>query len=146
MPFLPLHVTQSSYIHDQTHQPVGWWFTVGCLLAKGKWGHLKATWAPVDVRHALERGLSEKCCHKGCYTYTVVRHTFHHHLLAPSMDQQHMCLILLNIEQSAFHSGLFLKPVWHPWLGKCGYLSRVQFALWTIIRDCLSETCLVRTC
>ena len=39
---------------------------------------------------------------KGSYTHTVSRHTFYNHLLATSMDQQHMCSILLKLEQSAF--------------------------------------------
>ena len=37
---------------------------------------------------------------RGSYTCTASRHTFHHHLLATSMDQQHMCLVLLKVEQS----------------------------------------------
>ena len=39
---------------------------------------------------------------KGSYTRTASRHTFHCHLLTTSMHQQHMCLILLKVEQSAF--------------------------------------------
>ena len=46
---------------------------------------------------------------------TVLRYTFHCHLLAISMDQQHMHLILLKI-WVCFHTSLTLKPVWHPWV------------------------------
>ena len=44
---------------------------------------------------------------KGSYTCAVSRHTFHHHLLATSMDQQQTCLILLKVEQSAFTQASF---------------------------------------
>ena len=44
---------------------------------------------------------------KGSYTLTVSRHTFYHHLLATSMHQQHMCLILLKVEQSSFTQAFF---------------------------------------
>ena len=58
--------------------------------------------------------ICDQICQKGSYTRTVSIHTFHRHLLATSMHQQDMCLLLLKVEQSAFHSGLLLKPVWHP--------------------------------
>ena len=51
--------------------------------------------------------ICEQICKKGSYTCTVSRHTFHHHLLATSMHQQHMCLILLKVEQSAFTQAFF---------------------------------------
>ena len=38
---------------------------------------------------------------------TVSRHTFHRHLLATSMHQQDMCLLLLKVEQSAFTEAFF---------------------------------------
>ena len=38
---------------------------------------------------------------KGVYTCTVSRHTFHHHLITTLMDQLHMCLIMVKVEQSA---------------------------------------------
>ena len=38
----------------------------------------------------------------GLIIHTVSRHAFHHHLTGRSMNQQHMCLILLKVEQSAF--------------------------------------------
>ena len=44
---------------------------------------------------------------KESYTCTVSRHTFHCHLLATSMDQQGMCLVLLKGEQSAFAQASF---------------------------------------
>ena len=44
---------------------------------------------------------------KGSNTCTVLRYTFHCHLLATSMDQQHMCVILLKVEQSAFTQAFF---------------------------------------
>ena len=46
-------------------------------------------------------------CQKGSYTCTVSKHTFHHHLIATSMDQQHMYLILLKFKQSAFTQASF---------------------------------------
>ena len=46
--------------------------------------------------------ICDQICQKGSYTCTVSRHTFLCHLLATSMDQQHMCLILLKVKQSAF--------------------------------------------
>ena len=49
----------------------------------------------------------DQICQKESYTCTVSRHTFYHHLLATSMDQQHMCLILLKLEQSAFIQASF---------------------------------------
>ena len=48
VPFSPPNTTQCSYIHSQTHQPVVWWITDSCLLVKGRWNYLKATWALVD--------------------------------------------------------------------------------------------------
>ena len=48
-------------------------------------------------------------CQKRSYTCTVSRHTFHRHMLATSMHQQHMYLMLLKVEQSAFTRD-FLKP------------------------------------
>ena len=41
------------------------------------------------------------------YTRTVYRHTFYRQLLATSMYQLHMCLILLKIEQSTFTQASF---------------------------------------
>ena len=41
------------------------------------------------------------------YIRTVSRHTFHRHLLAASMHQQDMCLLLLKVEQSAFIQAFF---------------------------------------
>ena len=58
--------------------------------------------------------LCDQIIQKGSYTCTVSRHNFHCHLLATSMHQHHMCLILLKVEQSACTQGLFLKPVWRP--------------------------------
>ena len=47
--FTPLHITQSSWIHGPTHQPVVWRFIAGWLLVHWRWGHLKTTPALVDV-------------------------------------------------------------------------------------------------
>ena len=44
----------------------------------------------------------DQICQKGSYTRTVSRYTFHPHLLATSMRQQDMCLLLLKVEKSAF--------------------------------------------
>ena len=44
---------------------------------------------------------------KRSYTCTVSRRNFCHHLIATWMDQQHMCLILLKIKQSAFTQASF---------------------------------------
>ena len=44
---------------------------------------------------------------------TVSRHTFHRHLIATSMDQQHMCVILRNVEQLLLFRLLF-QPAWCP--------------------------------
>ena len=49
----------------------------------------------------------DQICQKGSYTYTVSRHTFHHHLIATSMDQQHIYLMPLKVEQSAFTQASF---------------------------------------
>ena len=51
--------------------------------------------------------ICDQICQKGSYTCTVSRHTFHHHLLATSMHQWHMVLILLKVEQSAFTQAFF---------------------------------------
>ena len=51
--------------------------------------------------------ICDQICQKGSYTRTVSRHTFHRHLLAASMHQQHMCLLLLKVEQSAFTQAFF---------------------------------------
>ena len=51
--------------------------------------------------------ICDQICQKGSYTCTVSRHTFLRHLLATSMDQQHMCLILLKVKQSAFTQASF---------------------------------------
>ena len=44
--------TKNSQIHGQTHQLVMWQFTASCLLAKGRWGHLKITQVLEDVKQA----------------------------------------------------------------------------------------------
>ena len=44
----------------------------------------------------------DQICQKGFYTCTVSRQTFHRHLLATSMHQQDMRLLLLKAEKSAF--------------------------------------------
>ena len=57
------------------------------------------------VRVTGVQDLKDNCdqiCQKGSYTCTDSRHTFHHHILATSMHQQDMCLLLLKDEQSAF--------------------------------------------
>ena len=46
--------------------------------------------------------ICDQICQKGSYTRTVSRHTFYCHLLATSMHQQDICLLLLKVEQSAF--------------------------------------------
>ena len=46
----------------------------------------------------------DQICQKGSYTRTVSRHTFHRHMLATPMHQQHMCLL---VEQSAFTQAFF---------------------------------------
>ena len=56
--------------------------------------------------------ICDQICQKGSYACTVSSYTFHRHLLAISMYQQQMSLILGWTV--CFHSGLFLKPGWHP--------------------------------
>ena len=51
--------------------------------------------------------ICDQICQKRSYTRTVSRHTFHRHLLATSMHQQDMCLLLLKVEQSAFTQAFF---------------------------------------
>ena len=51
--------------------------------------------------------ICDQICQKGSYTRTVSRHTFRCHLLATSMHQQDMCLLLLKVEQSAFTQAFF---------------------------------------
>ena len=50
----------------------------------------------------LTQIICDQVCQKGSYTCTLSRHTFHRHLITIPMDQQHMCLILLKVDQSAF--------------------------------------------
>ena len=50
--------------------------------------------------------ICDQICQKGSYTRTVSSHTFHRHLIATSTDQQHMCLILLKVEQFTSFSWL----------------------------------------
>ena len=38
---------------------------------------------------------------------TVSRHTFHHHLIATSIDQQYVCVIPPKVKQSAFTKASF---------------------------------------
>ena len=57
--FSPPHITQSSWIHSQTHQPVVWWITASCLLVKGICSHLKTTRTLVDVWKASETSHSK---------------------------------------------------------------------------------------
>ena len=49
IPFLIPHILQSSYILGQTHQPVVWWITAGCLFVKGICSQLKVTQALTDI-------------------------------------------------------------------------------------------------
>ena len=58
-PLVPTHITQNSYIHGQTHQPVMWWITADCLLATGICNHLKLTQALMDVWQASETNHSK---------------------------------------------------------------------------------------
>ena len=53
--------------------------------------------------------ICDQICQKGSYTCTVPRHSFHPHLLATSMHQQDMCVLLLKIEQSAIAQVLFIS-------------------------------------
>ena len=47
--------------------------------------------------------ICDQICQKGSYACTVSRHASRErHLLATSMHQQDMCLLLLKVEQSAF--------------------------------------------
>ena len=46
---------------------------------------------------------------KGSYICTVSRHTLYCHLIATSMEQQHMCSMLLKVEQSAFTQASLLS-------------------------------------
>ena len=57
--------------------------------------------------HFIRIIICDQICQKGSYTCTVSRQTFHHHLLATSMYQQDMCLLLLKVEQSAFTQAFF---------------------------------------
>ena len=52
----------------------------------------------------------DKCdqiCQKGSYIHTVPRHTFHHHSIATSLEQQYMCVTLSKDKWSA----LLKEPV-----------------------------------
>ena len=54
----------------------------------------------------LRPTICDQTCQKGSYTCTSLRHTFHPHLLAISVDQWHMFLIQLKVEQSTFSEAL----------------------------------------
>ena len=75
-----------------------------CVLTDLKWNSYHV-YSKNSVSHLwpdLPKGVL--CSECAC---TVSRHTFYRHLLATSMDQQHMCLILLKLEQSAFTQASF---------------------------------------
>ena len=55
-----------------------------------------------DPFSICEQYKCDQVCQNGSYTRTVSRHTFHRHLITTPMDQQHMCLILLKVDQSTF--------------------------------------------
>ena len=46
-------------------------------------------------------------CQKGSYMRTVSRHTFHHHLIATSIDQWYMCMMQQKVKQSPFTQASF---------------------------------------
>ena len=52
--------------------------------------------------NTIQKNIHDQICQKGSYTRTVSRHNFHRHLITISMEQQHVWLILLKVEQSAF--------------------------------------------
>ena len=58
----------------------------------------------VGSKFYLKQCKEEICDHicKRDLIHTQFQDTFHHHLIATSMNQQHMCLILLKVEQTAF--------------------------------------------
>ena len=64
-------------------------------------------WYSCGISSLVEDVICDQICQKGSYTRTVSRHTFHRHLLATSMHQQDMCLLLLKVEQSAFTQAFF---------------------------------------
>ena len=53
----------------QTHQPVVWGSTAGCLLVKGRWNHLKRTQALLDVNKAPETSHSQSSLENFQYQY-----------------------------------------------------------------------------
>ena len=86
-PFSPPHITQSSWIHGQTHQPVVWWITAGCLLVKGICSHLKATRALVDVWQASETSHSKSSQGNFQHQYLpeLLFNVYGYHLMVKSM-------------------------------------------------------------
>ena len=59
--------------------------------------------------------ICDQICQKGSYICTISRHTFHHHLLATYINAP--TAHVFNTAESwtvCFHSGPFLKSVWHP--------------------------------
>ena len=77
-----------------------------CIVLMVKFGRTSCE----DIPPALFCYICDQICQKGSYTPVHAQFqdaTFHHHLLATSMDQQRMCLILLKVEWSSFTQASF---------------------------------------
>ena len=76
------------------HQPVVWWITAGCLLAKGIWRHLKTTRAPMDVWQALETSPSKSSQGKFQHQYLpeLLVDVYSYHLMVNSVSCCCVCV------------------------------------------------------
>ena len=79
---------------------------VACYARRLMFRNIKFVYSKCNISKALSYMLKIYAMNvtrfaKGSYTCTVSRYTFYHHLIATSMDQQHMYLILLKVEQFA---------------------------------------------
>ena len=125
-------------MHGRTHQPVMLWITASCLLIKGRWSHLKNTWAVVDIWQASETSHSKKslgniqhqylaellvneysyclmvkrascCCMHWSWLFSdLVPFAYTHHVLDPLL----LLILILPTQNDKSVKALFTRNVW----------------------------------
>ena len=88
VPFSLPHITQSSSIHGQTHQPVAWWITASRLFVKRRWSHLKTTWALVDIWQASKTSHSKSSLGNFQHQYLaeLLSNVYSYHLMVKNVS------------------------------------------------------------
>ena len=104
------YITQSSYIHGQTYQPVVWWITASCLLVKGRWTHLKAALGFVDVWQASETSHSKSSLDNVQHKYlpAFLVNVYSYHLMVKSVSCCCVCGSWLFSNPVTNYAGIYI--------------------------------------